>query len=81
MLWTGNLRNICSIPGVGKGVFSSKHLLNIHIGSGNQPASSFSIGMWALSPGVSQEGCEADYSPPFGAEVKIEWTYPLPTGI
>jgi hypothetical protein len=29
----------------------------------------------ALSPGVKQQGCEADYSPPTSAQVKKTWIY------
>jgi hypothetical protein len=29
----------------------------------------------ALSLGVKQSGCEADYSPPSGAEIKNVWNY------
>jgi hypothetical protein len=29
----------------------------------------------ALSPGVKQQGCEADRSPPASAEVKKMWIY------
>jgi len=30
---------------------------------------------WELSPWVKRPGCEANYSPPSGAEIKNVWNY------
>jgi hypothetical protein len=34
-------------------------------------SASYAMGMWAVSRGVKRPGCEAVYSPPSTAEVKI----------
>jgi len=39
------------------------------------PTQSFSVGATALSFRAGRSGCEADHSPPSGADVRNEWSY------
>jgi hypothetical protein len=57
---------------VGAGNFSLHHC--VQNGSAAHPAS-YPMGTRGSFPGVKQQGCEADHSPPSSAEVRNTWSY------
>jgi hypothetical protein len=60
------IEDLGSVPSRGKGLF---FLHNIHTSSGAHPTSA-PMGTGVVSPGVDQQGYEADRSPPSSTKVK-----------
>jgi len=70
-LWAEQLRNCGSIPGWGQEI---SLLPSIHTSSGTNSAP-YSVGTEGLSLRTRQPRRETDYSPPYSAKVRNEWSY------